>query len=326
MVARVMTIRLQCALALMLAALSFGVLAQSYPSKPVRIIIPTSGGGGLDVLVRNMAAQLTALWRQPVVVESRAGANTLIGTEYVARATPDGYTLLITSDATFTINPHLYPKLPYDPIRDFQPIVRLVVFDHLMVAHPSFGADTLEGLIALAKRKPGVISYASYGTGSHAHLATEILKFKAGIDLVHVPFKGQAQAQTAAMSGEVPLTWSGVAASQAAIRAGVLKAIAYGGAKRAAQLPDLATFAELGYPELDASAWFGIFAPAGTPSIAIERIYADSVKVLTEPAFREKEVNAKGYRFSGLTPEDFAAHIRRELGDRFALVRRAQVK
>ena len=295
--------------------------AQAWPTKPVRAIFPSPGGGGLEVLIRVLASQLSPMWGQPIVVESRPGANTLIGTEFVAKSAPDGYTLLITSDQTFTINPHMYAKLPYDPVRDFQPITRLVSLSQLMVVNPSLPANNLQELIALAKAKPGALSYASYGAGSHGHLGTEMLKSKAGIDILHVPYKGLAQAQMAVIAGEIPITWSGIASSLGSVRAGKLRAIAISGARRAAQLPDLPTFAELGFPDVDANAWFGVFAPAGTPRTIVDKIHADLVKVMAEPAFRDKEVLAKGYDYSGFGPDEFGAFIRAEITRRREVVR-----
>ena len=302
-------------------ALAPAAFAQSWPAKPVRAIFPSPGGGGLEVLIRVLANQLSPMWGQPVIVESRPGANTLLGTEFVARSAPDGYTLLITSDQTFTINPHLYAKLPYDPLKDFQPVTRLVALSQLMVVNPSLPALNLKELIALAKAKPGFYSYASYGSGSHAHLGTEMLKSKAGIDLVHVPYKGLAQAQMAVIGGEIPITWSGVASSLGSVRAGRLRAIAISGAKRVAQLPELPTFAELGFPEVDANAWFGVFVPAATPRPIVDRIHADLVKVMADTGFREKEVLAKGYEYSGFGPDEFSAFIRAEIERRREVVR-----
>ena len=306
---------------LLLALAWEGALAQSWPSRTVRIVMPYPGGGGVDVLARVLANQLSPLWGQPVVVDNRPGANTILGTEAVARAAPDGYTLLFTTDATFTINPHLYAKLPYDPIKDFAPITMLVSFAQLMVANTALPANSLRELIALAKAKPGSIAYGSYGAGSQSHLATEMLKNRAGIDLQHVPYKGLQPAITAVMAGEIPLSWSGVASSQGLIRAGKLKPIAIGGSKRAAQLPDTPTFAELGFPDVDSNVWFGMLAPAGTPREVVERVNRDTLKLMADPGFREKEINAKGYDYAGLGPDEFRAYIAKELASRREAVR-----
>jgi tripartite-type tricarboxylate transporter receptor subunit TctC len=313
-----MMVRRLVVLAIACAALP--ALAQSFPARQVRLVVPYPGGGGIDVMARVLAQGLASDWKQPVIVENRPGANTILGTELVAKAPPDGHTLLVTTDATFTINPHLYAKLPYDA-RDFAPITMLVTFSQMLVANPSFAPNTIAELVAAAKAKPGTIAYGSYGAGSQSHLATEMLKNRAGIDLVHIPYKGLQPAVTAVLGGEIPLTYSGVASAQGHIRAGRLKALAIGGPKRAALLPDVPTFAELGYPEVDANVWFGVLAPAGTPRAVIERIHRDLARILADPEFRAKEIAAKGYDPAGLGPDEFAAHIRRELAARERSVR-----
>src|ERR1700741_4597549 len=183
--------------------------AQGWPTKPVRIVVAYPPGGGIDVLARQLADKLTPAWGQPVVVENRPGANTIVATDAVAKSAADGHTILMTTDATFSINPHLYAKLPYDVQRDFTPVTMLVLLHQLLVAHPSLPANSLSELIALAKQKPGAINYASYGSGSQPHLAGEMLKNKAGIDLVHVPYKGISLAVPAGMAGEGQLTFAG---------------------------------------------------------------------------------------------------------------------
>jgi tripartite-type tricarboxylate transporter receptor subunit TctC len=189
--------------------------AQTWPAKPVRLVVAYPPGGGIDVLARQLAEKLTPLWGQPVVVENKPGANTIVATDSVAKSAPDGYSVLMTTDATFSINPHLYAKLPYDAQRDFIPVTMLVLLQQLLLAHPALPADTLAQLIAYAKSNPGKINYASYGSGSQPHLSGEMLKYKAGIDLVHVPYKGISLAVPAVMAGEVQLTFAGIASSTA---------------------------------------------------------------------------------------------------------------
>src|ERR687891_2333102 len=243
--------------------------ADAWPGKPVRIVVAYPPGGGIDVLARQLAGKLGPGWGQPVVVENKPGANTIVAADAVAKSPADGHTVLMTTDATFSINPHLYAKLPYDAQRDFTPVTMLVLLQQLLVAHPSLPANTVAELIAAAKAKPGSINYASYGSGSQPHLSGEMLKNKAGIDLVHVPYKGISLAVPAVMAGEVQLTFAGIATSMPQLKAGRIKALAIGGASRSPLLPQVPTFAELGFPEVETHAWFGLFLPAGSPREAV---------------------------------------------------------
>src|SRR5882672_6820260 len=287
------------------AALLAFAAAASAQTKPVRSVVAYPPGGGIDVLGRQLAERLTAAWSQPVVVENRPGANTIVAADAVAKAAPDGYTVLMTTDATFSINPHLYARLPFDTQRDFTPVTMLVLLQQLLVAHPSLPANSLEELIKLAKAKPGTINYASYGSGSQPHLSGEMLKNKAGIDLVHIPYKGISLAVPAVMAGEVQLTFAGIATSSAPLKSGRIKALAIGGAKRSPLFPDVPTFAELGFPEVETHAWFGLFVPAGAPREAVARIYQDAKRILDEPEFRQKQLIDKGYDVVGSSPEAF---------------------
>jgi len=297
-------------LAVLLLCFAATAQAQSWPAKPVRLVVAYPPGGGIDVMARQIAEKLTAAWGQPVVVENRPGANTIVATDAVAKSAADGYTVLFTTDATFSINPHLYSKMPFDTQRDFTPVTMLVLLQQLLVAHPSLQADTLSQLISLAKSNPGKINYASYGSGSQPHLSGEMLKFKAGIDLVHVPYKGISLAVPAVMAGEVQLTFSGIASSLGPLRSGRIKAIAIGGPKRSPIWPNLPTFTELGYPEVETHAWFGLFLPAGSPKEAVSKIHFDVKRILEEPDFRQKQLVDKGYDVVGSSPEEFASYIR----------------
>jgi tripartite-type tricarboxylate transporter receptor subunit TctC len=300
--------------ALFAAALPAG--AQEWPAKPVRIVVAYPPGGGIDILGRQIADKLTAAWKQPVIVENRPGANTIVATDAVAKSAPDGYTVLLTSDATFSINPHLYAKLPFDTQKDFIPVTMLVLLQQLLVANPSLPANSLQELVKISKERPGSINYASYGSGSQPHLSGEMLKYKAGIDLVHVPYKGISLAVPAVMAGEVQLTFAGIASSMAPLKSGRIKALAIGGAKRSPLLPDVPTFAELGYPEVETHAWFGLFLPAGSPKEAVSRIYADTKRILDEPEFRQKQLVDKGYEVVGSAPDAFARFIETDRANR----------
>jgi len=283
--------------------------AQGYPAKPIRIVVPYPAGGGIDIMSRQIAQRLAQKLNQSVVVENKPGAGTLVAAETVARAAPDGHTLLVTTDATMTINPHLYSKLPYDPVKDFVPVTQLVLLNQLLVANANLPASNLKELLAYAKANPGKLNYASYGVGSQPHLAMEILKSQAGVDIVHVPYKGIPQAVPAAIAGEVQLTFSGAASTQAHIKAGRLKAIAIGGAKRLSIMPEVPTFAESGFPEVPANAWFGLFAPTGTPREIVMILHGEVTRMLKEPEYLQKEVVAKGYELVAGTPEEFTSFL-----------------
>ena len=306
---------------LVVACLSATALAQSWPTKPVRIVVAYPPGGGIDVMARQLAEKLTATWGQPVIVENKPGANTISATDSVAKTEPDGHTVLMTTDATFSINPHLYAKLPFDTQRDFIPVTMLVLLQQLLIAHPSLPANSLDELIKLAKAKPGSINYASYGSGSQPHLAGEMLKNKAGIDLVHIPYKGISLAVPAVMSGEVQLTFAGIATSTPQLKAGRIKALAIGGPKRSPLFPQVPTFTELGFPEVETHAWFGLFLPAGSPREAVTRIYQDTKKIVEDPEFRQKQLIDKGYEPVGSSPEELAAYIKRDSESRARAVK-----
>ena len=284
--------------------------ALAWPTKPVRIVVAYPPGGGIDVLARQLADRLTPAWGQPVVVENKPGANTILAADTVAKS--DNHTVLMTSDATFSINPHLYAKLPYDVERDFVPVTMLVLLQQLLVAHPAVPYNDLSGLIQAAKARPGSINYASYGSGSQPHLAAEMLKNKAGIDLVHVPYKGISLAVPAVMAGEVQLTFAGIATSMPQLKAGRIKALAIGGQARSPLLPQVPTFTELGYPEVETHAWFGLFLPAGSPTEAVQRIYLDSKKIIEESDFRQKQLVEKGYEVVGNSPAELVNYIKKD--------------
>jgi tripartite-type tricarboxylate transporter receptor subunit TctC len=307
--------------AALLAAFPLAAGAQAWPVKPVRIVVAYPPGGGIDVMARQLADKLTPAWGQPVVVENKPGANTIVATDAVAKSPADGHTILMTTDATFSINPHLYAKLPYDAQRDFSPVTMLVLLQQLLVAHPALPANTLEELIKLARAKPGSINYASYGSGSQPHLAGEMLKNKAGIDLVHVPYKGISLAVPAVIAGEVQLTFAGIATSMPQLKAGRIKALATGGAARSPLLPQVPTFAELGYPEVETHAWFGLFVPAGSPRGAVTRIHQDTKRILEEPDFRQKQLVDKGYEVVGSSPQEFVIYLGKDSESRGRAVR-----
>jgi tripartite-type tricarboxylate transporter receptor subunit TctC len=289
------------------AAFAQGTAA--YPSKAIRIVVPYPAGGGIDVISRVIGERLGRSLGQPVLVDNKPGAGTILAAELVSKAPADGYTLMVTSDSTLTINQHLYAKLPYDPVKDFAPITQLVSLNQLLLANPAVPANNLKELVAYAKANPGKLNYASYGSGSQPHLAMEMLKLQTGMDIVHVPYKGIPQAVPAALAGEVQLTFSGAASSQAFIKAGKLKALAVGGKSRMALFPDVPTFAESGFPDVPSNAWFGLFAPAGTPQDIIMKLNAEVTRILKEPEFIQKEITAKSYELVASTPQAFAEFL-----------------
>ena len=295
----------------LLTGFAAGAIAQTYPVRQVRIVVAYPPGGGIDVLARQLADRLGQQWAQPVLVENRPGGSTIPATELVARSPADAHTILLTTDSTFSINPHLFAKLPYSD-RDFTPVTQLILLQQLLLAHPSVPAKNLAELVALARAKPGALNYGSYGSGSQPHLAAETLKSKAGVDIVHVPYKGIGFAVPAAIAGEVQLTFSGIASSQAHVKAGRLNALAIGGPARSPLMSDVPTFAEQGYPEVETHAWFGLFVPAGSPRPAVDRIQRDVAAILNDPAFRDREIVGKGYDLVASTPDAFAAYLVRD--------------
>jgi len=303
---------LVCAAAVVMTAAA-PVHAQStggaYPAKTVRIVVPYPPGGGLDTLVRALSVQLSQQWGQAVVVDNKPGAGTLVGAESVAKAAPDGYTLMVTTDATITINPHLYTKLPYDPVKDFVPITQLVFLNQLLLANSNVSATNVKELVSYAKVNPGKLNYASYGNGSQPHLAMEMLKNETGIDIVHVPYKGISQAVPAVLANEVQLTFSGAASSMAHLKTGRIKALAIGGKTRLALLPEVPTFTEQGFPDIPSNAWFGLFAPAGTPPDIVAKLHADISRILKDTDFMQRQVIDKGYELVSSRPDQFAAFL-----------------
>jgi tripartite-type tricarboxylate transporter receptor subunit TctC len=308
-------------LVILLACFAAAAHAQPWPSKTVRIVVAYPPGGGIDVLARQIAERLGAAWGQPVVVENKPGGHTIIAADAVAKSDADGHTVLMTSDATFSINPHLYKKMPFDTQRDFIPVTMLVLLQQMLVGHPSLPANTLQELVSLARKSPGTINYASYGSGSQPHLAGEMLKHKAGIDLVHVPYKGISLAVPAVMAGEVQLTFAGIATSTPQLKAGRIKAFAIGGPQRSPLFPQVPTFTELGYPEVETHAWFGFFVPAGSPKTAVSKIYSDVKRILEDAEFQQKQLIARGYDVVGSSPDEFAAYIRKDRENRAQAVR-----
>jgi tripartite-type tricarboxylate transporter receptor subunit TctC len=285
---------------------------QSYPTKSIRLIVPFAAGGSTDALARAVGQKLGDNFGQQVIVDNRTGANGNIGTDMVAKANPDGYTLLMAFDATMVINPSAYSKLPFDPIRDFAPITKVAALPLILVAHPSFPASNTKELIAYAKSKPG-INYSSSGHASTPHLAMLMFAQRTGTQFTHIAYKGGGQAVIDVLAGQIPLLATAIPTVQAHIKAGKLKGIALTSAKRHASLPDVGTFAEAGITGFDVSAWYGLLAPAGTPKLVVVRIHDEVVKILATPEMKERFLTTIGGDPVGGTPEQFAADIKSDI-------------
>ena len=285
--------------------------AQAFPTRPVKIIVAFPPGGGTDIVARLLAAQLTETWKQAVVVENRAGASGVIGTEIAARSDPDGHTLFMATMGNMTANQHLYPKMQVDPLKAFAPITKVVDVHFVLMANPSLPADGVPELIALAKSRPGQIAYSSSGPGGAPHLAMELFKRQAGVDLTHVPYKGSGPGMNDLLGGRVMLTMDSLLQGLPHIKAGKLRALAVLGPKRSALLPNVPTMAEAGVAAYSLTNWFGLLAPTGTPPEVLARIHADVVRVLKDPGVRDK-IHAMGADVVGNSPEEFGAWMRAE--------------
>ena len=297
--------------AFVLGILPADALAQSYPSRPVRLVVPFPAGGTTDILARAMAEKLSGALGQQFVVDNRPGAGGNIGSDIVAKSQSDGYTLLMGTVGTHAINPSLYPKMPYDHVKDFVPVVLVAGVPNVLVVNPTVPAKTVAELIALAKEKPGTINFASSGNGTSIHLSGELFKLLAGVQIAHVPYKGSAPALTDLIGGQVQIMFDNLPSALPHIKGGKLRALAVTSSKRAPALPDLPTIAESGVAGFEASSWFGILAPAATPRDIVQRINAEANKALHAPDMREKLL-AQGAEAVGNSPEFFADYIRTE--------------
>jgi len=300
--------------------------ADTYPNRMVTIVIPFPAGGGVDVLTRAVAAELSRKWNQPVIVENKAGAGSLIGAGYVAKAAADGYTLMGTVNQTITTNPFLYKKLPYDPIRSFAPVQLMVQSDMLIIANPKLRADNLKELVGLARKEPQKHNFGSFGNGSQPHLLFAQFNQRADMDLLHVPYSGIAPLLTALVGGEVEVTTGSAGVAGELIKAGKLKALAVVGDRRSPMFPQVPTAAESGYPYLRASIWYALFAPHGTSRQIVDKIHADVKEILSNPDFSEKQINAKALRLVAGGPEQLAAVIQEETAQMAEMVKAAGVK
>ena len=316
--------RVALLVAAVVLAAAMPALAQDYPNRPIRFIVPYPPGGGTDVVARIMSDALAADLGQPIIIDNRGGAAGNVGTDIAAKAPADGYNILFTL-SSHTINPKLYDKLPFDVERDFVPISLAALIPQILVVHPSVPANNVQELIALAKANPGKLNYASVGTGSPGHIAGELFKIKTGVDIVHIPYKGGGSAVVDTIGGQVQLLFVSMPAAWQHVKAGKLKAIAVASAKRSVAAPDLPTIAESGVPDYAVESWYGALAPAKTPPAAVARLNAAFAKVLGNPQIKEKLL-AQGAEAAPSTQAEMDRVIKEELEKWDLVIKTAKIK
>jgi tripartite-type tricarboxylate transporter receptor subunit TctC len=301
-----------CLLAALLLAVAAPLAAQPFPARAVKIVVPTSPGGATDAFARALATRLSTSWGEAVVVENRAGANQILGADFVSKSAPDGYTLLVSDASSFVINPHLYSKLPYDGVNGFTPITVLVRFPWVVALNAAVPATSFQQLVALAKAEPGKLSYGSFGLGSSAHISVDYLKNLLGVDIVHVPYKGAGPAVTDLLAGRIQMMMVTPLLVEPHARAGKLRLVAAATAQRIPRLPDLPTIAESGVPGYEAGTWFALVGPPAMPRDVVAKIYTDTAKVLGDADFSEQYVTRQWFEAVGNTPEEFSAYLKTE--------------
>ncbi len=292
-----------------------------YPTKPIRLLVPQAAGGSQDTLSRMVGQKLGDALGQQVVVENRTGANGIVGTEVVLKAAPDGYMLLVTGTGSMAINPSLYAKIPYDPVKQFEPVALIGYSTSVLVVHPSVPAKTIADLIALAKSKPGQIRYASAGAGSSPHLSAEMFRYMSGVDILHVPYKGSTPGVIATVSGETSMMFTGIASAIAHIKGGRLRALSVNGPTRSRALPDVPTAGESGLPGFEVDFWVGIFAPSGTPRTVIAKLNNEINRIIGTQEMKEVFLSMGADPASG-TPEQLGAILKKDI-ERWAKVVKA---
>ena len=298
-------------LGVLLALVAALACAQTYPTKPIRLVVPFPPGGATDILARDVAQKLTEAWGQSVIVDNRPGAGGNIGSELVAKSSPDGYTLEMGTVGTHAINASLYAKMPYDHVRDFTPVILVAGVPNVLVVNPALPANSVAELIAYAKANPGKLNFASSGNGTSIHLSGELFKVMAGVQITHIPYKGSTPALQDLLGGQVQMMFDNLPPSLPQIKAGKLRALGVTTLTRAPALPDVPTLSESGLPGFEASSWFGILAPAGTPAPIVAKLNAEIAKWLATPEAKEK-LAKQGANAAGGTPDDFAKHIAAE--------------
>ncbi len=314
------------AVAAVFAAIPIVAGAQAYPQKPIRFVVPFPAGGAGDIFARTIGQKLSEAFGQQVLVDNRPGANGIIGMEMVAKALPDGYTIMMGASAPIVLNPSLYPKLPYDPIKDYSPVTQGTIYSYILIVHPSIPARNTSELVALAKANPGKLQYGSSGKGGSNHLAGEMFKRVAKVDIVHVPFKGSAPALVDTLAGQVSMMFDTIVTTLPQLKAGKVRALAVTGGRRALQTPDVPTMRETGYPDFEVTAWQSILAPANTPRAVIDRLYQETVKALKMPEVIDRLATQGGNELVGNTPEEFAIIIKSEIAYYGKLIREADIR
>lgn len=294
-----------------IAAQADVAFAQAYPTKSIRIMVPFPPGGSTDAMARSLAAELSKALGQPVVVENKAGANGNIGSGDIAKAAPDGYSLLLSGVGTNAINHSLYPSMSYDSLRDFEHISLLAEGPNVLIVNPNFAAKSIPELVAMAKAQPGKLNYGSNGNGSSGRLAMEMLRQATGMDMVHVPYKGGGPSMLALLAGEVPMLFTNQDHALPQVKAGKARAIGVASLKRNPAYPDVPTIAEQGVPGFSAVSWFGLSAPAKTPPDVIKKLHAETLKILNQPEFKAR-LESTGFVVVGSTPEQFRAFVQAE--------------
>jgi tripartite-type tricarboxylate transporter receptor subunit TctC len=297
---------------LLLAAISFPAFSQSYPAKPIRVVVPYTAGGPADLLVRGLGEKLNSAWGQQIIVENKPGANEIIAAQDVAKSPPDGYNYLLASDAVFSINAYLYSRLPYDPVKDLAPVSKLVNANLMLVARPDFPANSVRELVDYAKKNPGKLNYGSVGAGGVNHLAMAWFSTENGLDMQHVAYKGLVQGLQDVMTSRLDLMFAVIGGAAPHLKAGKMKGLAVSGKARNGLIPEVPTFAEAGFPNFDASFYFGLAAPAGTPREMLAKFAGESAKIVNTAEFRERFLNNLGFEPVGDTPEQFAAFLRQD--------------
>jgi tripartite-type tricarboxylate transporter receptor subunit TctC len=285
---------------------------QSYPARPIRFIVPNAAGGTTDLVARTVAQKVSESIGQQLIVDNRPGSGGIVATEMVAKSTPDGYTLLMATIGNIAISPHLYAKLGYDAVRDFSPVTQLASAAYMLIAHPGVPARSVKELVAAAKSRPGELNYASAGSGTGSHLAAELFKSVAQVNIVHVPYKGGTPGLLDVIAGNVQIMFNGIPSSMPHLKAGRVKAFAVTTAARSPAAPELPTIAESGYPGAESTSWTGVLAPARTPASIVARLHGEFAKVLQQPDVRAR-LSADGAVPVGSTPREFAEYIKSEL-------------